>query len=45
MTMEEMSGMEERKQMMAKTSERLRVLEKLERYREERMRKELDLFE
>ena len=30
---------------MAKTTERLKVLEKLEKYREDRMRKEIEQFE
>ena len=30
---------------MAKTTEKLKVLEKLEKYREDRMRKEIEQFE
>jgi hypothetical protein len=43
--MDEMYENEFRKREMAKTTERLKVLEKLEKYREERMKKEIDMYE
>lgn len=41
-TLGEMMIQESRKKEMAKTTERLKVLEQLEKYREERMQKELE---
>ena len=44
-TLEEMNDFEAKKSEMARTTERLRVLEKLEKYREDKMRRELEMYE
>lgn len=44
-TLGEIMIQESRKKEIAKTTERLKVLEKLEKYREDRMKKELEQFE
>ena len=44
-TMGEMMIQDARKKEIAKTTERLKVLEKLEKYREDRMRQEIEHFE
>lgn len=44
-TLNEIQEQEQQRRDMQKTTERLKVLEKLEKYREERLRKELEQFE
>ena len=44
-TLDELQQDEMRKREMAKTSERLKVLERLEKYREDRLKREIEQFE
>ena len=44
-TLEDLSDVEYRKKEMAKASDRLKQLEKLERYREERLHREIQIYE
>ena len=44
-TLNEVQALEAQRREVARTTERLRVLEKLEKYREERLQREIELFE
>ena len=44
-TLSEMQEEEQRKREIAKTTERLQVLERLEKYREDRLKQEIEIFE
>ena len=44
-TMDELNDHESRRKEMAKASDRLKQLERLERYREERLHREIGLYE
>jgi hypothetical protein len=44
-TMEEISDADHRRREMFKAADRLRQLEKLERYREERLAREINIYE
>lgn len=43
--MHELSDAEDRKREMARATDRLKQLEKLERYREERLHREISMYE